>query len=126
MSTRGAARRDSGTESPDTRSPFVFLLLVLLLSVPFVVVGEATGAMLLPGLPIAALQAVCPAIAAIGLVLRRHGIRGATAFLGVNVEGAMFSVGDGHYRQGEGEACGTAVEGAMTTTVIPTSQSAKP
>jgi hypothetical protein len=24
----------------------------------------------------------------------------------------------GHYRQGEGEACGTAVEGAMTTTLI--------
>jgi acetamidase/formamidase len=43
---------------------------------------------------------------------------GATCFLGVNVEGAMFSIGDGHYRQGEGEACGTAVEGAMTTTLI--------
>jgi len=43
---------------------------------------------------------------------------GATVFLGVNVEGAMFSVGDGHYRQGEGEACGTAVEGAMTSTLI--------
>ena len=36
----------------------------------------------------------------------------------MNVEGALFSVGDGHYRQGEGEACGTAVEGAMTTTLI--------
>jgi acetamidase/formamidase len=36
----------------------------------------------------------------------------------VNVEGALFSIGDGHYRQGEGEACGTAVEGAMTTTLI--------
>jgi acetamidase/formamidase len=43
---------------------------------------------------------------------------GATVFLRVNVEGAMFSVGDGHYRQGEGEACGTAVEGAMTTTLL--------
>jgi len=43
---------------------------------------------------------------------------GSTVFLGVNVEGAMFSVGDGHYRQGEGESCGTAVEGAMTTTLI--------
>jgi acetamidase/formamidase len=43
---------------------------------------------------------------------------GTTVFLGVNVEGALFSLGDGHYRQGEGEACGTAVEGAMTTTVI--------
>ena len=43
---------------------------------------------------------------------------GTTAYLGVNVEGALFSVGDGHYRQGEGEACGTAVEGAMNSTII--------
>jgi acetamidase/formamidase len=43
---------------------------------------------------------------------------GTTCFLGVNVPGALFSIGDGHYRQGEGEACGTAVEGAMTTTLI--------
>ena len=31
--------------------------------------------------------------------------------------GALFSVGDGHYRQGEGESCGTAVEGAMDVTL---------
>ena len=43
---------------------------------------------------------------------------GTTCYLGVNVEGALFSIGDGHYRQGEGEACGTAVEGAMTTTLL--------
>ena len=43
---------------------------------------------------------------------------GATCYLGVNVPGALFSVGDGHYRQGEGEACGTAVEGAMDVTLI--------
>ena len=43
---------------------------------------------------------------------------GTTCYLGVNVEGALFSLGDGHYRQGEGEACGTAVEGAMTTTLV--------
>src|SRR3954454_11431237 len=43
---------------------------------------------------------------------------GATCYLRVNVPGALFSLGDGHYRQGEGESCGTAVEGAMTTTVI--------
>lgn len=43
---------------------------------------------------------------------------GTTVFLGVNVDGALFSIGDGHYRQGEGEACGTAVEGAMTTTLV--------
>ncbi len=43
---------------------------------------------------------------------------GTTCYLGVNVEGALFSVGDGHYRQGEGESCGTAVEGAMYVTLI--------
>jgi len=43
---------------------------------------------------------------------------GTTVFLRVNVEGALFSIGDGHYRQGEGEACGTAVEGAMTSTLV--------
>ncbi|MEX0795983.1 MAG: acetamidase/formamidase family protein [Acidimicrobiia bacterium] len=43
---------------------------------------------------------------------------GTTVYLGVNAEGALFSVGDGHYRQGEGEACGTAVEGAMQSTII--------
>lgn len=43
---------------------------------------------------------------------------GSTIYLGVNVEGALFSIGDGHYRQGEGEACGTAVEGAMNSTII--------
>jgi acetamidase/formamidase len=43
---------------------------------------------------------------------------GATCYLGVNVPGALFSVGDGHYRQGEGEACGTAVEGAMDVALV--------
>ena len=43
---------------------------------------------------------------------------GATCYLGVNVEGALFSIGDGHCRQGEGETCGVAVEAAMDTVVI--------
>lgn len=43
---------------------------------------------------------------------------GTTVYLGVNVDGALFSVGDGHYRQGEGETCGTALEGAMNVTLI--------
>ncbi|PWF26266.1 acetamidase [Ancrocorticia populi] len=42
---------------------------------------------------------------------------GATCYLGVNVEGALFNFGDGHARQGEGESCGTAVETAMDSTV---------
>jgi acetamidase/formamidase len=40
---------------------------------------------------------------------------GTTLYLGVNVEGALFSIGDGHYTMGEGEVCGVAVEGAMNT-----------
>jgi acetamidase/formamidase len=40
---------------------------------------------------------------------------GTTIYLGVNVEGALFSIGDGHYTMGEGEVCGVAVEGAMDT-----------
>jgi acetamidase/formamidase len=40
---------------------------------------------------------------------------GTTIYLGVNVEGALFSIGDGHYTMGEGELCGVAVEGAMDT-----------
>jgi acetamidase/formamidase len=43
---------------------------------------------------------------------------GTTCYLGVNVEGALFSIGDGHYRQGEGETCGVAVEGAMNTVLV--------
>ena len=42
---------------------------------------------------------------------------GVTCYLGVNVPGALFSLGDGHARQGEGEVCGVAVECAMDTVV---------
>jgi acetamidase/formamidase len=42
---------------------------------------------------------------------------GVTCYLGVNVEGALFSLGDGHARQGEGETCGVAVEAAMDTVI---------
>ncbi len=42
---------------------------------------------------------------------------GTTVYLGVNVEGGLFSLGDGHLLQGEGEVCGVAVESAMDTTV---------
>lgn len=43
---------------------------------------------------------------------------GVTCYLGVNVEGALMSLGDGHARQGEGETCGVAVECAMDTSFI--------
>jgi acetamidase/formamidase len=43
---------------------------------------------------------------------------GVTAYFGVNVPGALFALGDGHCRQGDGEVCGTGVEAAMHTVVI--------
>jgi acetamidase/formamidase len=43
---------------------------------------------------------------------------GVTCYLGVNVPGALLSLGDGHARQGEGETCGVAVETAMNTVLV--------
>jgi amidase len=43
---------------------------------------------------------------------------GATVYFGVNHPGALFGIGDGHCRQGQGEVCGTGVEAAMVTTVV--------
>jgi acetamidase/formamidase len=42
---------------------------------------------------------------------------GVTVYIGVNVPGALFAIGDGHARQGHGEVTGVAVEAAMRTTV---------
>ncbi|MEU8069364.1 acetamidase/formamidase family protein [Micromonospora sp. NPDC049151] len=42
---------------------------------------------------------------------------GATLYLGVNVHGALLALGDGHARQGHGEACGVGVEIATVTTL---------
>ena len=38
---------------------------------------------------------------------------GTTLYLPVEVEGALFSVGDTHAAQGDGEVCGTAIESPM-------------
>jgi acetamidase/formamidase len=42
---------------------------------------------------------------------------GAELLLPVEVEGAMFSIGDGHAAQGDGEVCGSAIETPMSATV---------
>ena len=42
---------------------------------------------------------------------------GSTLFLPVAVEGALFSCGDGHAAQGDGEVCVTAIETTMTATL---------
>jgi acetamidase/formamidase len=46
----------------------------------------------------------------------RHLTKGATLYLPVAVEGALFSVGDCHAAQGDGEVCITAIEAPMTVT----------
>jgi acetamidase/formamidase len=47
----------------------------------------------------------------------RHLTSGSTLFLPVFAEGALFSLGDGHAAQGDGEVCGTAIETPMRVTV---------
>ncbi|KAK3936264.1 hypothetical protein QBC46DRAFT_395489 [Diplogelasinospora grovesii] len=42
---------------------------------------------------------------------------GCTLYLPVNVPGALFSCGDGHAAQGDGEVCGTAIETPVKATV---------
>ena len=43
----------------------------------------------------------------------KHMIAGTTVYLPVFVEGALFSIGDTHAAQGDGEVCGTAIEAPM-------------
>lgn len=52
-----------------------------------------------------------------GNIDTRHLTAGATLFLPVGTEGALFSLGDGHAAQGDGEVCGTAIETPMDVTV---------
>lgn len=44
----------------------------------------------------------------------RHVAAGAELYLPVEVAGALFSVGDTHAAQGDGEVCGTAIESPMS------------
>jgi acetamidase/formamidase len=47
----------------------------------------------------------------------RHLTKGSRLFLPVETNGALFSLGDGHAAQGDGEVCGTAIETPMRATV---------
>jgi acetamidase/formamidase len=47
----------------------------------------------------------------------KHLTKGARLFLPVEVPGALYSMGDGHAAQGDGEVCGTAIETPMRATV---------
>ncbi|MFB6219735.1 MAG: acetamidase/formamidase family protein, partial [Halobacteriaceae archaeon] len=47
----------------------------------------------------------------------KHLTAGATLYLPVAVEGALFSIGDGHAAQGDGEVCVSAIEAPISATV---------
>ncbi|EJD55194.1 acetamidase/formamidase [Auricularia subglabra TFB-10046 SS5] len=47
----------------------------------------------------------------------KHFTQGSTVYLPIEAEGALFSIGDGHAAQGDGEVCGTAIETPMKVTV---------
>jgi acetamidase/formamidase len=47
----------------------------------------------------------------------KHLTAGATLYLPVEAPGALYSMGDGHAAQGDGEVCGTAIETPMRATV---------
>ena len=63
------------------RSPLTFFLLVFALSIPFWLIGVATGLRLFAGLPVSSLMTFCPLIAAVILVYREHQPAGVTALL---------------------------------------------
>jgi acetamidase/formamidase len=52
-----------------------------------------------------------------GNIDTRRLVVGSSIRLPVEVPGAMFSIGDGHLAQGDGEVCGTALETNLTVTV---------
>ncbi len=66
---------------PSDRSPWRFFVLVVAVTVPFWVIGAVTGLQLLPGLPVAALAAVCPGLAAVILAHRENRAAGARELL---------------------------------------------
>ena len=64
-----------------SRPPLKFFLVTFALSIPFLLIGAATGSELLPRLPLAALMTVCPATAALILVYGEDKTAGVVALL---------------------------------------------
>lgn len=67
---------------PDRRSPLAFFGLVFALAIPFWLAGAVTRVQFLSGLPVSALMAVCPLLAASILVYRRRDGAGVRDLLG--------------------------------------------
>jgi hypothetical protein len=66
---------------PSSRSPLAFMTLVFVLTLPFLVIGHVTGLELFPSLPVSALGAICPLVAAAILVVKESGTAGVTELL---------------------------------------------
>jgi uncharacterized protein len=62
--------------------PWVLLLSILVLSIPFLVLGSLSSARLLPGLPLSALMFLCTAAVALWAAWRTRGLAGIGALLG--------------------------------------------
>jgi len=56
----------------------------------------------------------------------KHITAGSILYLPIKVSGALFSCGDGHAAQGDGEVCGTAIETPMKATLRLTVEKDKP
>lgn len=63
------------------KSVLRFFFLVLVLSLPFWLIGAVTGLQLFPGLPVSALMSLCPATAALILVYRKENTDGTVQLL---------------------------------------------
>jgi membrane protease YdiL (CAAX protease family) len=79
--SQSAHKDSSNTAASGHKSPFKFFLLVFALSIPFWLIGAATGLQLLQGLPVSSLMTFCPLMAAAILVYREDKTAGVTALL---------------------------------------------
>ncbi|MGK9169792.1 acetamidase/formamidase family protein [Inquilinus limosus] len=94
----------------DTLAPALFSTLAKVPLKPFA--GTIGLALAEPGL-----HSVVPPRRVGGNLDIRDLSAGATLYLPVEVAGALFSIGDTHAAQGDGEVCGTAIESPMRVTL---------
>jgi len=94
----------------DTLAPALFSTLAKVPLKPFA--GTIGVALAEPGL-----HSVVPPRRVGGNLDIRDLAAGATLWLPVEVAGALFSIGDTHAAQGDGEVCGTAIESPMKVTL---------
>jgi uncharacterized protein len=78
---RARAEARGNASARGKRSPLKFFALVLVLSIPFWLIGAVTDLQLMPGLSVSALMVFCPMAAALIIVYRENGTDGAADLL---------------------------------------------